>query len=526
MASTTPAERSTRPREQWSGQLGFILAAIGSAVGLGNIWRFPGVAYENGGGAFLVPYLVALLTAGIPVLLLDYSIGHRFRGAAPTAFRRLTGGRGGEALGWFQVAVSCAIILYYTVIIAWSASYLVFSLTEAWGDDPAAFFVGEYLQAADAGIGFDFVPGVLVPLLLIWVLVIAILALGVQKGVERANVVFLPLLVLLFLALVVRALFLDGAMDGLNAFFTPNWAALADPGVWVAAYSQIFFSLSIAFGIMVTYASYLRRRANLSSTGLVVGFANSSFEILAGIGVFAALGFMAAQSGTTVAELEGITGVSLAFIAFPQIISMMPGGPVFGVLFFTSLMLAGLTSLLSILQVVSGAFQEKFGLSVRQAAVRIGALAAVVSVALFSTTTALPVLDTVDKYVNEVGVMFSAIATTVLVTWVVKRLREQQGHLNAVSSFQVGTWWRVLIGIVVPAVLAYIFLSGVVSLVTEGYGGYPRWFTNLLGWGVVAALPVAAAVVTALRWRHDVDEFVPDTISGAAATGQRTETRR
>ncbi|WP_298458719.1 sodium-dependent transporter [uncultured Cellulomonas sp.] len=526
MSKTAPTQPSPRAREQWSGQRGFILAAIGSAVGLGNIWRFPGVAYENGGGAFLVPYLVALLTAGIPVLLLDYSIGHRFRGSAPAALRRLAG-RGGETLGWFQVAISFAIILYYTVIIAWSASYLVFSVTQAWGDDTQAFLYGEYLQLADApGVSADVVPSVLIPLLLVWVVVLAILALGVQKGLERANLVFLPVLVVLFVTLVVRALFLDGAVDGLNAFFTPDWSALADPGVWVSAYGQIFFSLSIAFGIMITYSSYLRRRSNLTSTGLVVGFANSSFEILAGIGVFAALGFMAAQSGTTVAELEGIAGVSLAFIAFPQIISMMPGGPIFGVLFFGSLTLAGLTSLLSILQVVSAAFQEKFGLTARQGALRIGAVAALLSVALFSTRTALYVLDTVDKYVNEVGVLTSAVLTAVVATWVVRRLPELQAHLNAVSSLRVGTWWRVLIGLVVPVVLGYILVSGAVTLIQDGYEGYPRWFTNGFGWGVVVLLPIAAVALTSLRWRHDVDGFTPDTLPGVAARRSRTEARR
>src|SRR5690606_16635965 len=138
---------------------------------------------------------------------------------------------------------------------------------------------------------------------------------------ERANKIFIPLLFVMFLALVVRAITLDGAVDGLNAFFTPTWSALADPGVWIAAYSQIFFSMSIAFGIMITYSSYLRRRANLTSTGLVVGFANSSFELLAGIGVFSALGFMASQAGVPLAELGSIKGIGLAFVAFPQILS-------------------------------------------------------------------------------------------------------------------------------------------------------------------------------------------------------------
>ena len=148
MADTHGTDASTAPpREQWSGQLGFILSAIGSAVGLGNIWRFPGVAYENGGGAFLIPYLVALLTAGIPILLLDYSIGHRFRGAAPTSFRRLT--RRAEGLGWFQVGVSWVIILYYTVIIAWAASYMVFAVEPGLGRRPGGFFSG-YLHLPEA----------------------------------------------------------------------------------------------------------------------------------------------------------------------------------------------------------------------------------------------------------------------------------------------------------------------------------------------------------------------------------------
>ncbi|MCL3860950.1 sodium-dependent transporter [Actinotalea sp. K2] len=502
-----------RPREQWSGQLGFVLAAIGSAVGLGNIWRFPGVAYENGGGAFLIPYLVALLTAGIPILWLDYSLGHRFRGAAPTVFRRLTRGKG-EILGWFQVTISCAIILYYTVIIAWSASYVWFSVDRRWGEDPAGFLIGEYLQAGDPGISTTIVPSVLIPLVGIWVVAIAILALGVQKGVERANLIFIPLLVIMFLGLVIRAVTLPGALDGLNAFFTPEWAALTDPGVWISAYSQIFFSLSIAFGIMITYSSYLKRRANLATTGLVVGFANSSFELLAGIGVFSALGFMAMQSGVPVAELPNIAGVTLAFIAFPQIISMMPGGQLFGVLFFGSLTLAGMTSLLSILQVVSAAFQEKFGITPRQAALRIGGVAALVSIALFSTTTALPLLDTVDKYVNEVGVAGSAVVMAVVVTWVVRRLPELQGHLNNRPGVRVGGWWRVLVGVVVPVVLGYILISGIRTLIVEGYDEYPRWFTNTFGWGTIAALVVLAGLMTVLRWRRSPDDYQPEELPG------------
>ncbi|WP_194395616.1 sodium-dependent transporter [Microbacterium atlanticum] len=528
-ANTGPTGATTTPprREEWTGQVGFILSAIGSAVGLGNIWRFPGVAYENGGGAFLIPYLVALLTAGIPILFLDYALGHRFRGAAPTAFRRVgrTVGRWTESLGWFQVAIAFVIGLYYTAVIAWALSYFVFSFDLRWGDDPAGFLTGEYLKVGEPGLSLEFVPGVLIPLAIVWIAAIAVLAAGVAKGLQRVNVVFLPLLVVAFLVLVVRALFLDGAAEGLNALFTPNWAALADPDVWIAAYSQIFFSLSIAFGIMITYASYRRRKANLTGPGLVVAFANSSFEVLAGIGVFATLGFFAFQQNVAVSELEGLTGVGLSFITFPAIVSQMPGGPLFGCLFFGSLTLAGFTSLISVLQVVSAAIQEKFGLSTRAAAIGVGVLSAVLSILFFSTTTGLLALDVTDQWANNIGIVASAVLTTILVIWVLRRGPELRFHLNAVSTFKVGKVWIALVGVLAPVVLGYMLISRIVTLGVEGYADLPEWYLLVFGWGTILFIVVAAIAVTALRWRQSPDDFTawPDYPTPRAGGAVRTE---
>ena len=499
------------PREQWTGQIGFIISAIGSAVGLGNIWRFPGVAYENGGGAFLIPYLVALVTAGIPILFLDYAIGHRFRGAAPTALRRLGAPRARwlESLGWFQVAIAFVIGLYYTAVIAWALSYFVFSFDLRWGDDPGGFLQDEYLQRGDPGLSLQFVPGVLIPLAAVWIATIVVLAAGVAKGVQRANLIALPVLFVAFLVLVVRALFLDGAAEGLNALFTPDWAALANPNVWIAAYSQIFFSLSIAFGIMITYASYRRRRSNLTTPGLVVAFANSSFELLAGIGVFATLGFFAFQQGVAVAELEGLTGVGLSFVTFPAIVSQMPGGAIFGCLFFGSLTLAGFTSLISLLQVVSAAVQEKFGLSRPGAALWVGIVSAALSVLFFSTTTGLLALDVVDQWANNIGIVASAVLMCVLIIWVLRRGPELRAHLNAVSTFAVGRIWILLVGLVAPVVLGYMLVSRIVTLIVDGYEGLPGWYLAVFGWGTIVFIVLAAIVVTTLRWSRSPDDFAP-----------------
>ena len=510
MSTTTAAAGPAR--EQWSGQVGFLLAAIGSAIGLGNIWRFPGVAYTNGGGAFIVPYVVALVAVGIPVLFLDYAIGHRLRGSAPAAFRRLS--RRFEWLGWWQVFICFVIQTYYAVIVAWSLSYFFFSFTVAWGDDAASFFekyIGINSLNSDGGIVFSASPvwNVVIPLVIVWAFGIITIGLGVSKGVERANKLFLPLLVVMFSILVVRALTLPGAAAGLDALFAPQWDKLSDHRVWMAAFGQIFFSLSVAFGIMLTYASYLKKRSNLVGTGLVAGFANSSFEILAGIGVFATLGFMAHTQNVGVAELEGIAGPTLSFITFPTVIAQMPGGPIFGVLFFGSFAMAGLTSFISITQVVAAGIGEKFKLKPAKASVMVSLPSAVLSLLLFSTASGMYSLDIVDAFINNIGVVGSAIIMCVGIGIVLRRSGKLRRHLNAVSEVRfIGRWWQVLIVGCIPALLAFMFVQTAWSYVKDGYG-YNLSSELPLGWGLLGLGAVVTVVLTVIPWRTPVDDFVP-----------------
>lgn len=496
-AATAP----TAKRETFSSRRLFILSAIGSAVGLGNIWRFPYVAYDNGGGAFLIPYLCALLTAGIPLLFLDYSIGHKFRGSAPLAYRRLH--RAAEPLGWWQVLVCFVIAVYYAVIIAWAAMYTFFSITKAWGDKPGDFLMGEFLQVAEVPtLGFDYVPGVFWPLLATWIVVIGIMVAGVNKGISRANAIFLPLLIVMFILLVIASLFLPGAADGLNAFFTPNWEALGDPGVWAAAYGHIFFSLSVAFGIMVTYSSYLKRKTDLTGSGMVVGFANSAFEILAGIGVFAALGFMAQASGGNVGEVV-TQGIGLAFVAFPTIVSQAPLGAVLGVLFFGSLVFAGLTSLISILEVIVAAIQDKLGWARKKSALVVSIPVGVVSIVLFPTTTGLYLLDVSDAFVNSFGIMLGALVAVIVVAWILRKLPMLSRHLNRYASIRMKGVWMALVAVVAPLALIYMLVNEVITKVNTPYEGYPTWFLGVFGWGMSGALIVAAVLLTLIPWSRN-----------------------
>ena len=498
MTPQSPPGRAAAPREAFSSRTVFILAAIGSAVGLGNIWRFPYIAYENGGGAFLIPYLVALLTAGLPLLMLEYGIGHRFRASAPLAYRRLHPKT--EWIGWWQMGISFVIAVYYAVILGWAMLYTFFSFSKAWGEDPGTFFLADVLQTSDeVTVAFDFVPSVLGTTAVAWVALLVVLLLGVQKGIGRVNLVLIPLLVLMFLVIVVIALTLPGATDGLNALFTPDWAALGNSAVWVAAYGQIFFSLSVGFGIMITYSSYLKPKTDLTSSGLVVGFGNSSFEILAGIGVFAALGFMAGVAGVGVDEVA-TSGIGLAFIAFPTIISQAPLGTLIGVLFFASLTFAGFTSLVSIVEVVVAAVQDKLGLRRRTAVVAVVVPMALISLALFTTTTGLNLLDVTDNFVNQFGIVAAALVSVMLLTAGFSALPTLRDHLNSVSSFKLGRTWMVVAGGLTPIVLGYILIDTLTTTVAEGYGEMPTWFVNTFGWGMAIGLIVIAYVLSKLPW--------------------------
>ena len=492
-----------KDREQWGTRAGFILAAVGSAVGLGNIWRFPYVAYENGGGAFFVPYLFALLTAGIPLLIMEFTMGHKYRGSAPLSYARMN--KKTEWIGWWQVAIAFVISTYYSVIIAWAMAYTYFSIGLQWGTDTGGFLMEGYLQRVDlvngAAIGSagSLVPGVLIPLLLVWVVTLGILFKGVKKGIEVANRIFIPTLLVMFIIIVIRSLTLEGAALGLNALFKPDWSKIASPGVWVAAYGQIFFSLSIAFAIMITFSSYLPKKSDINNNAFITAFSNSSVELLAGIGVFSALGFMATKSGVPIEEVA-TQGIGLAFVVFPEIINSFPGfNGLFGVLFFGSLVFAGLSSLISIVETFIAAVQDKFKVSRTKAVIIGGGLSALVSI-LYATQGGLFFLDAVDYFINTFGVALSGLVSVITISWFVKKLKPFQDHANRTSDLRTGLWWRICLGILTPAVLGYMFVLNLINNLKDNYEGYPTSFLIYAGWGVVLATIVVGFILASLKW--------------------------
>lgn len=273
-------------------------------------------------------------------------------------------------------------------------------------------------------------------------------------------------------------------------------------------FSSLF---SVGFGIMVTYASYLKKKEDLSGSGLVVAFSNSSFEILAGIGVFAALGFMATSAGKEVSEVA-TSGIGLAFIAFPKIISQLPFSSVVGFLFFGSLVFAGLSSMISILEVVIASVQDKLGMKRVPATLLTCIPMMIISLLLFPTTTGLSLLDVVDAYVNNFGIVAASLVSTVLLATAVSGLPSMRNHVNKTSSFILGRKWQVFVGGITPVVLGYILISEIIKRLEKGYGGYPDWFTNWFGWGMAIGLIIIAFLLAQIKWskhsglyQHDLD---------------------
>jgi len=476
-------------REQWGSRAGFILAAVGSAIGLGNIWRFPYMAYENGGGAFFIPYLFAMLTAGIPFMILEFSMGQKYRGSAPATLARINSKF--EWLGWFQVGVAAVIAVYYVAVIGWAISYFGMSFNQSWGTDTNAFFFSEYLALGDnspTNLG-SIQWGIAGAMLLAWAITYAAIVGGVKAGIERASKVMMPVLFIMVILLIGRMVFLTGALDGVNYMFEPDFSKIWDVKVWAAAYGQIFFTLSIGFAIMLAYSSYLPEKSDITNNAFMTVLINCGFSILAGIMIFSVLGYMAQEQGKPLTEVVS-AGVGLAFVTLPAAINLLPAPYILGPLFFFALVVAGLSSHISIMEAVTSAIMDKLNWSRKKAASIVIGVGVVVSMA-FATNGGLLLLDLVDHFANNVGIMVGGFIEILLMAWLLNKVSDVRAYVNEISDFSIGVWFNVCLRFVTPVMLAIILATKLSALFTDGYGGYDL----TLGWAMIAGLLAIGIII-------------------------------
>lgn len=504
-------------RGLWGSKLGFILAAVGSAVGLGNIWRFGYMAYENGGGAFLVPYAVALLVAGIPLMILEYALGHREQSSPPLAFARIH--PLWEPLGWWMPIVAFfGINLFYAVVIGWCMNYFTFSFDLHWGSDTAAFFTDKFLQ--HSGSPFE-LGGIRWPILagaaLTWFSCWLICYREISHGIEKASMIFMPLLVVLTLCLVGWSLRLDGAWDAVKEYYlSADWSKI-DPltaggrKVWVAAFGQIFFTLSLGFGIMITYASYLPEKTDIVGNALTTCVLNCLYSFITGFAIFGTIGFMAAAKG--VPFDEAITGgPGLAFVVYPEAINQLPAGNrIFGALFFLVLIVAGLSSAISLTEAFSCSICDKFNANRKKAVSLICGIGFLGSI-VFCTRAGLSILDIVDHFINNYALIFGGVIECLLVGWLLKS-QVMRRHVNGCGGLKLPALWDIAVRFVTPAMLLVILGGALYSEFSEAYSGYSVKALLFIGGGVLLTTRIASFCLSHVSWkpgklkkRHRPDE--------------------
>jgi NSS family neurotransmitter:Na+ symporter len=476
-------------RDQWGSRVGFVLATIGSAVGLGNIWRFAYMAYENGGGAFLFPYIFALLTAGIPLLLLEMGFGFFTRTSAPSSFRKV--GEKFEWVGWWSVIVAFTVTVYYIVIIAWSLLFVFKSFSLGWTSNPEAYFFGDFLQFSGSAFNLGGVQWpIFFALIAIWAINYIIIAGGVQKGIEKASKIFMPLLAFMLLIIVFRGMTLPGSMEGIKAFLTPDFSRIFDFDIWIDAYGQIFFTLSLGFGIMIAYSSYLPKKSDVIKNGTIAAFADAAFSIITGIGVFGVLGYMAAEQGVGIADVA-TSGIGLAFIAFPKAINLLPALPqLFGLIFFLSLTVAGLSSSVSLIESVVSSLIDNFSLSRKKAVTIVSIIGFLMGVPMV-TQGGLAILDIFDHFVNIFGLLTVGFVEMLVLSYAFD-LDKIKDNMNPSSDMQVGSTWKAMVKFVSPILIGIGLIQNIISEFSTVYGGYPLAEVITFGWFAVALVLLVA----------------------------------
>jgi NSS family neurotransmitter:Na+ symporter len=492
-------------REYWPSRISFIFAAIGSAIGLGNVWRFPYICFKYGGGAFLIPYLVALFTAGIPLMVLEMGLGHKMAGSAPTAFAGT--GKKKEWIGWLAVGVGFMVICYYAVIMGWCVNYFKYAFTLAWGQGQATqdFFHNTFLNRnADLTDIFSMNGKIVAGLVISWALVLLCIWKG-AKSVGKVVYLTVPLPWICLVIFVIKGLSLPGAEAGIAYYLTPNFAALGDSEVWLAAYGQVFFSLSVGFGVMIAYASFLPRRSDIVNNAFIVSLANCATSFLGGFAVFGTLGHYASQAGLDVQDVLGSAqakGFGLAFIAYPSIISTLGKAAVFfGAIFFIMLITLAIDSAFSLVEAVAAGFIEKY--NARRLRVNFGVAIVGILIGLFFTTrSGYYWLDIVDHFMLSFGLVIVGLLECLAIGYFygTRNLRE---YVNSKSEFSIGKWWDVMIMFVTPVVLAIFVVLEVKDRIFASYEGYPRWAEFAAGWAIVIALPIIGLLLMRSKGRRE-----------------------
>lgn len=439
-----------KQRDQWTSKIGFVLAAAGSAIGLGAIWKFPYMAGMNGGSVFVLLFMISTLAIGLPILLAEFVIGRMGQADAVTALKRLAPRRKWQAIGWIGFAFGFIVLSFYSVVGGWILSYLVRAITFR-------------LDAADHGALFTSITSnpweILFAQAVFLLLTIWIVQGGVKGGIERASRWMMPLLFIFFIILAIRSLTLEGAMEGVRFLFVPDWSQLTGETVLLAL-GQAFFSLSVGVTAMMTYASYLPKEERLGQSALNVSILNIVISILAGLVIFPAVFAL----GHSPAE-----GPGLIFVILPEIFGQIPFGNLSMIIFFILMLFATLTSAISMLEiVVSTGIRKKYDRRKRASWV-FGSLIFIIGIPSALSFGVLSnikmfgysIFDFMDLLTSRIGMPIGALLISIFAGFVLTKVQtdEELGMHPALNAL-----WKFLVKYAAPIAILVIFATWVVEV--------------------------------------------------------------
>jgi len=439
-------------RSNFGSKFGTVATAAGSAVGLGNIWKFPYEAGQNGGGAFLLIYILCVLLFGLPIMISEFAIGRRARANVAGAFRKLSGTRSWGIVGLLGVITAFLILGFYFVVAGWSLEYVYQAASNA--------FVGK--TPTDLSQAFvNFSTDTFQPLFWTVIFICAnafVLLAGVEKGIERISKILMPFLVLILILLSIRAITMPNGSAGLQFFFAPDFSKIT-PNVILSALGQAFFSLSLGMGCMVTYGSYIRKDNNLTKTALHVISVDTLIAILAGVAIFPAVFSL----GINLAQ-----GPELVFITLPNVFTHMAGGYIWAILFFLLLAIAALTSTISLQEVITAYVSEEFKLQRKKVIVGSSVVLIIVSslcslslgVGSKLTIGGMRLFDLFDFTSSKLFLPLGALLISIFIGWFYnpKKIRDEISNQGKLSTKLFPVYYF-LMRYFVPIAIIAIFLN-------------------------------------------------------------------
>ena len=442
--------QETKKRGGFGGKIAAILAAAGSAIGLGNIWRFPYITSENGGGAFIIIYLGCILLLGLPLLIAEFAVGHNSKSNPIDAFSKIRKG-----WGWLGAAglISVTLIMgYYFVISGWTLNYALASATNSIGGDYGAFFTA-------------FTTATWKPLIYTYIFIIAnhfIIIGGVQGGIEKASKIMMPLLFVILIVLAIYSLWLPEGREALGNVFTPDFSKVSGK-TFLDAMGQAFFTLSIGMGAMLIYGSYFKKGTKLAGTAISVVSLDTIVALTAAIIIFSA-------------GVENESGMQLAFVAMPKVFASMPAGNIWAMLFFLLLALAALSSTISMHEAVTSYFVEKRGMSRNKGAWIVTLIALILATAASLSlgdwsefkVAGMNFFSLLDNFTAIVMLPLLGILTSVFVGWVWKR-DDMRAELTAEGGVDKATYpvIRFLLRYVCPVLVSVVFVFGIYDFISN-----------------------------------------------------------